>query len=69
MMVNVSHLSFADLKFLIVVVDDGSGRAGGTSEGDPLVISGQLNGSLAGHGVRRVETGSSGDRTEHGKVL
>ena len=60
-MVNISHLSFADLKFLIVVVDDSGGRTGGTSEGDPLVISGQLNGSLAGHGVRWVETGSSRD--------
>ena len=59
--VTISHLSFADLKLLIVVVDDGGGRTGGTSEGHPLVISGQLNGSLAGHGIRWVEAGSSGD--------
>ena len=64
-----SHLSFANLKLLIIVVDDSGGWTGGTSERDPLVVGSKLDGSLAGDGVRWVEAGSSGNGTEHGKVL
>lgn len=64
-----SHLSFANLKLLIIVVDDSGGWAGCTGECDSLVVGGKLDGSLAGDGVRRVEAGSSGNGTEHGKVL
>lgn len=64
-----SHLSFANLKLLIIVVDDSGGWTGGTSERYPLVVGGQLDGSLTGDGIRRVEAGSSGNGTEHGKVL
>ena len=64
-----TNLALADFKGLIVVVDHGSGRAGGACECDAFVVGGQLNGPLTGHGITRVEAGCIRDGAEHGKVF
>ena len=63
------YLALSDLKRLVVGVEDGCGWAGGTREGDPLVVGGELHGSLTGDGIRGVEAGSTRYGAEHGKVL
>ena len=68
-LLTLPYLSLANLKLLVVVIDDWCSRSGGTREGHTLVVSGQLNGSLTGHSVGGVEANSSGDSAEHGEVL
>ena len=66
---HVPYLALANLKFLVVLVNDGGGRSRCAGEGEPFMVCCQLNGPLGGHGVTRVEAGGTGNSAEHGKVF
>ncbi len=51
------YLSFANLKLLVIIINDLGGGSGGTSEGDPLGLGGQFYGPLAADCIARIETG------------
>ena len=66
---HTANLSLANLKDLVLFVDDWSFRSACTCEGDSPVVGSQFNGSLAGDRITGVETHSTRNSTETGKVL
>ena len=63
------HLGLANLKLLIVAVDDLGSWPGDPDEADTPSVGGQFHGTLGGHGVAGVEDGGARKRPEHGDVL